>query len=147
MYVYICMHISTTTTAGCRFNLINVCIYLYMHIGLTRYIYYIYIYIHIYPGGTPLQKSFKIRSWVPSPQMPYFNKTQVTCTTHTTQEPPHHRTTTPPNTRTKHTTNHLATIGRKNLTPQRLERIPPGFGLVGIIIRDRNNFAARAKAQ
>jgi len=23
-----------------------------------------------YPGGTPLQKSFKIRSWVPSPQMP-----------------------------------------------------------------------------
>jgi len=25
-----------------------------------------------YPGGTLLQKSFKIRSWVPSPQMPYF---------------------------------------------------------------------------
>ena len=28
-----------------------------------------YIY-NIYPGGTPLQKSLKIRSWVPSPQMP-----------------------------------------------------------------------------
>jgi len=24
------------------------------------------------PGGTLLQKSFKIRSWVPSPQIPYF---------------------------------------------------------------------------
>jgi len=34
--------------------------------------------------------NFKIRSWVPSPQMPYFkNKTQVTRTTH---EPPHNRT-------------------------------------------------------
>ena len=32
------------------------------------------------------------------------------------------------------------------LTP-RLEKIPPGFGLVGIIIRDRNNFSARAKGQ
>jgi len=30
-------------------------------------------------------------------------------------------------------------------TPQRLERIPPGFGLVGIIIRDRNNFSAPDK--
>jgi len=27
----------------------------------------------------------------------------------------------------------------------RLEQIPPGFGLVGIIIRDRNNFSARDK--
>ena len=32
-----------------------------------------------------------------------------------------------------------------HLTPQRLENIPPGFGLVGIIIRDRNNFSARDK--
>ena len=31
-------------------------------------------------------------------------------------------------------------------TPQRLEKIPPGFGLIGIIIRDRNNFSTRAKA-
>ena len=29
--------------------------------------------------------------------------------------------------------------------PQRLEKIPLGFGLVGIIIRDRNNFSARDK--
>jgi len=63
-----------------------------------------------YPGGTLLQKSFKIRSWVPSPQMPYFG-------------------------------------GRPSPTPQRLEKIPPGFGLVGIIIRDRNNFSARDEGQ
>jgi len=54
----------------------------------------------------PLKKSFKIRSWVPSPQMPSFNKTQVTRTTHTTQEPSHHRTH-ERNTRP----NHLAAIG------------------------------------
>jgi len=30
-------------------------------------------------------------------------------------------------------------------TPQRLEIIPPGFGLFGIIIRDQNNFSARDK--
>ena len=34
-----------------------------------------------------------------------------------------------------------------HLTPQGLEKIPPGFAIVGIIIRDRNNFSARAKAQ
>ena len=61
------------------------------------------------------KKSFKIRSWIPSPQMPYFNKTQVTRTTHTTEE--------------GHT------------PPQRLKKIPPGFSLVGIIIRDRDNFS------
>jgi len=31
--------------------------------------------------------------------------------------------------------------------PQRLEKIPPGFGLVGFIIRDRIFFSARAKGQ
>ena len=29
-----------------------------------------YTLLLLYPGGTLLQKSFKIRSWVPSPQMP-----------------------------------------------------------------------------
>jgi len=53
-----------------------------------------------------------------------LNKTQVTRTTHTTQEPPNLE---------------------EGLTPQGLEKIPPGFGLVGIIIRDRNNFSARDK--
>jgi len=36
-------------------------------------------------------------------------------------------------------------FSRHPLPPQRLEKIPPGFGLVGIIIRDRNNFSARDK--
>ena len=40
-----------------------------------------------------------------------------------------------------------AIFWRKNLPPQRLEIIPPGFGLVGIIIRDRNNFSAKASNQ
>jgi len=39
-----------------------------------------------YPGGTLLQKYFKIRSWVPSPQMPYCKQsTGHTHTTHTTK--------------------------------------------------------------
>ena len=42
-------------------------------LSLSLYIYiYMCIYMYIYPGGTLLQKIFKIRSWVPSPQMPYF---------------------------------------------------------------------------
>ena len=35
----------------------------------------------------------------------------------------------------------------KHTHPQRLEKIPPGFGLIGIIIRDRNNFCSRQKAR
>ena len=30
------------------------------------------LHLYVHPGGTLLQKYFKIRSWVPSPQMPYF---------------------------------------------------------------------------
>jgi len=37
------------------------------------------------------KKSFKIRSWVPSPQMPYFNNQQVTRTQHTRQKQRRHR--------------------------------------------------------
>ena len=44
-----------------------------------------------------------------------LNKTQVTRTTHTTQEPPHHRT-----HEQKHTTKHLA----EDTSPHRLEIIP-----------------------
>ena len=86
---------------------IYICIYIYIHIYIYKYIYiYIYIYIYTYPGGILLQKSFKIRSWVPSPQIPYFGG---------------------------------------STSPQRLEKIPPGFGLIEIIIRDRNIFSARDK--
>jgi len=35
----------------------------------------------------------------------------------------------------------------EDTSPQRLEKIPSGFGLVGIIIRDRNNFSARCSSQ
>jgi len=38
-------------------------------------------------------------------------------------------------------------LGSKWNTPQRLEIIPPGFGLIGIIIRDRNNFSDRDSNQ
>jgi len=36
-----------------------------------------------YPGGTLLKKSSKIRSWVPSPQMPYCGGRTHPSTTHT----------------------------------------------------------------
>jgi len=54
--------------------------------------------------GTLHLKSFKIRCWEPSPQMPYFK--QNTGHTHNTREPPHNRTH-ERNTRP----NHLAAIG------------------------------------
>ena len=47
--------------------------------------------IYIYPGGTLLQKSFKIRSWVPSPQMPY-SKTEHRSHAQHTQHRNHHTT-------------------------------------------------------
>ena len=85
------------------------------------------------------KKYFKIRSWVPSPQMPYsLNNQQVTRTQHTRQKQRRHRER--QNSKTL-TLRHR----RKNLLTQRREKIPPGFGLIRIIIRDRNNFSARDK--
>ena len=37
-------------------------------------------------------------------------------------------------------------VEEEHTSPQRLEIIPPGFGLVGIIIRDRNTFLLETKA-
>ena len=41
----------------------------------------------MYPGGTLLQKYSKIRSWVPSPQMPYFKPKHRSHAQHTEEEP------------------------------------------------------------
>ena len=96
----------------------------------------------MYPGGTLLQKYFKIRSWVPSPQMPYFKQsTGHTHTTHTRQKQRRHGQ----QQNTKTLTHTQDTLGGRTPPPQRLEKIPPGFGLVGIIIRNRNIFSARDK--
>ena len=54
------------------------CIYIAPTRARARYItpiidYFIglwFVYLYIYPSGTLLQKSFKIRSWVPSLQTP-----------------------------------------------------------------------------
>ena len=74
------------------FLYIYIYIYIYICIYIYIYIYNIYIInIYIYPGGTLLQKYFKIRSWGPSPQMPYF-KTKHRSHAQHTQHRNHHTT-------------------------------------------------------
>ena len=99
--------------------------------------------------------------------MPYFKQsTGRTHTTHTTKTKTTQNSNTPKHSHTHKT--HTLNDERQRLrsccqsrrrpqdrrrhnleegphTPQRLEKIPPGFGLVGIIIRDQNIFSARDK--
>jgi len=136
--IYVCA--VCVVSLKCAYNI--QCVYTYIYIYIYIYIFYIYIiYIFKLSWWHPASKNLlRLEAGYPALRCHILNKTQVTRTTHTTQEPPHHRT---------HERNKMPYFGaRTHLTPQRLEKIPPGFGLVGIIIRNeftRTFLAAASK--